>query len=216
MEQLTSLDLATFLDLLASKAPAPGGGSASALLGATGAALGMMTANLTIGKKKYAALWEQAEANLQSGMPLCHALLQQIDADTAAFNVLMDALALPKETDAQKAIRRDAVETAAKAATEAPLAVLGLCRDAAVVLEQLYGKVNPNCISDLGVGAAALQAGARGAWLNVCINLGAIRDASFVEAAYQKGQALVRDVSARCDALYGAVASDCDPFCNQN
>lgn len=215
MEKLTDLTVTQFTDVLASNAPAPGGGSVAALFGACGAALGVMTANLTIGKKKYADLWENAEAMKTLGTPLIGAFLQAVDEDTLAFNRLMDAMHLPKDTDEQKAIRREAMENATKDAASMPFHTLTLCEKTVSVLEQLAGKINPNCASDFGVGAASVQAAARGAWLNVNINLQSVSDEAFVKELFDRAKALYDDVSARAEALFARVDESCRPACNQ-
>ncbi len=215
MEKLTDLTVTQFTDTLASDAPAPGGGSVAALLGACGAALGVMTTNLTIGKKKYADLWENAEAAKAVGTPLIDEFLLAVDDDTQAFNRLMDAMHLPKDTDEQKAIRREAMENATKDAADMPFHTLTLCERTVSVLEQLAGRINPNCASDFGVGAAAVETAARGAWLNVNINLRSISDEAFVKDLYARAKALYDDVTARADALYRRVDEFCRPACNQ-
>ena len=215
MEKLIDLTVTQFTDILASDAPAPGGGSVAALFGACSAALGVMTTNLTIGKKKYADLWENAEAARDLGTPLIADFLKAIDDDTLAFNHLIDAMHLPKETDEEKAIRRAAIEEATKDAANMPFHTLTLCEQTVSVLEQLVGKVNPNCSSDFGVGAAAVQTAARGAWLNVIINLQSISDEAFVKDLYDRAKALFDNVSARAEALFRRVDEFCRPACNQ-
>ena len=180
MERLTDMTVTTFTNVLASDAPAPGGGSVAALFGACGAALGVMTTNLTVGKKKYADLWEHAELMNKQGQPLIPAFLEAVEADTLAFNRLMDAMHLPKDTDEQKAVRSAAMQEATKEAVRMPFHTLELCAETVALLESLTGKINPNCASDLGVGAAAVEAAARGAWLNININLLSISDEAYV------------------------------------
>ena len=134
MERLTDMTVTTFTDVLASDAPAPGGGSVAALFGACGAALGVMTTNLTIGRKKYADLWEHAELVNKQGQPLIAALLEAVEADTQAFNRLMDAMHLPKDTDEQKAVRSAAMQEATKEAVQTPRRTLELCKDTIEVI----------------------------------------------------------------------------------
>ena len=215
MERLTDLTVTGFADVLASDAPAPGGGSVAALFGACGASLAVMTANLTIGKKKYADHWNNAETARTVGAPLIEQFLKAIDDDTLAFNKLYEAMHLPKETDEQKAIRRAAMEDATKDAADMPFHTLTLCEQAVGVLEQLEGKVNPNCASDFGVAAASLVTAARGAWLNVCINLQSISDEAFVADLFARAKAKLDDVSARAEAMYLRIDAACRPVCNQ-
>ena len=215
MERLTDLTVTQFTDILASDAPAPGGGSVAALFGACGASLAVMTANLTVGKKKYAEHWDNAEAAKATGMPLIEQFLKAIDDDTLAFNRLFEAMHLPKETDEQKAARRAAMEEATKEAANMPFHTLTLCEHTVSVLEQLQGRINPNCASDFGVGAAAIVTAARGAWLNVCINLQSLSDTAFVNDLYARAKAIYDDVSARAEVLYRAIDEQCRPVCNQ-
>lgn len=215
MERLTDLTVTQFTEILASDAPAPGGGSVAALFGACGASLAVMTANLTIGKKKYADHWDNAEAAKVVGEPLIEQFRKAIDDDTLAFNKLFEAMHLPKDTDEQKAIRRAAIEETTKEAANMPFHTLSLCAHTVAVLEKLAGRINPNCASDFGVGAAAVQTAARGAWLNVNINLQGLSDEAFVNDLYTRAKAIYDDVTARADALYQKVDAQCRPVCNQ-
>lgn len=215
MERLTDLTVTTFADVLASDAPAPGGGSAAALFGSCGAALGVMTTNLTVGKKKYPELWDNAAAARDKGLPLVHAFLDALEADTEAFNRLMDAMHLPKDTDEQKAARRLAMQEATKCAVRTPYHTLELCLETVGLLESLVGKVNPNCASDLGVGAAAVEAAARGAWLNVNINLQSIKDEAYVRETFAAAKAEYLDVLTRTQSVFAAIEAQCLPACNQ-
>ena len=215
MERLTDLTVTGFADVLASDAPAPGGGSVAALFGVCGASLAVMTANLTIGKKKYADHWNNAETAKTVGAPLIEQFLKAIDDDTLAFNKLYEAMHLPKETDEQKAIRRAAIAETTKEAANLPFHTLLLCEKTVAVLERLAGRINPNCASDFGVGAASIVSAARGAWLNVCINLQGLSDEAFVNDLYTRAKAIYDDVTARADALYRAIDEQCRPVCNQ-
>ena len=215
MERLTDMTVTTFTNVLASDAPAPGGGSVAALFGACGAALGVMTTNLTVGKKKYADLWEHAELMNQQGQSLIPAFLEAVEADTLAFNRLMDAMHLPKDTDEQKAVRSAAMQEATKEAVQTPFHTLELCAETVALLESLTGKINPNCASDLGVGAAAVEAAARGAWLNININLLSIKDAAYVNDTFTRAQAIYRDVTERAARTFAAIEKECLPVCNQ-
>lgn len=215
MDQLIDLTVSGFTDILKSNAPAPGGGSVAALFGACGASLAVMTANLTVGKKKYADDWKNAEAAITVGDPLIGQFLKAVDDDTLAFNRLYEAMHLPKDTDEEKAIRRAAMEEATKEAANMPFHTLSLCEHTVAVLEQLAGHINPNCVSDFGVGAAALVTAARGAWLNVCINLQSLSDAAFVDDLYNRAKVIFDDVTARAEALFQTVDAQCRPVCNQ-
>lgn len=213
--RLNALTISEFVDLLRSNAPAPGGGSASALVGANGVALGMMAANLTVGKKKYAAFEPTAKRAVVDAEPLSNALLACLEQDTESFDALMAAMKLPKETESEKAARRLAIQQATKDATLVPLSLLRLLRDGIGVLESMQNACNPNCVSDLGVGASCIRAAAEGAWLNVCINLGSITDEAFVRSVSDEAASLYRDTVARAQALFLAVEEKLLPACNQ-
>lgn len=174
--KLTEMTVAEYLKLLASDAPAPGGGSASALCGAQGVGLCAMVAALTIGKKKYAEEQELCIGVKAEADRLCAALTDQIDADTEAFNGISAALALPKETEEQKAARRLALQAATLEATRVPLRTLELSRFALEQTLRLVDHSNRSCASDLGVAGHDLLACAEGCWLNVEINLPGIGD----------------------------------------
>ena len=214
MERLTDLSVARFAEVLASDAPAPGGGSAAALFGSCGAALGVMTTNLTVGKKKYPELWEHAANVREQGMPLVADFLDALLEDTESFNRLMDAMHLPKDTDEQKAARREAMQEATKGAVQSPYRTLKLCETTIGLLESLIGKVNPNCASDLGVGAAAVEAAARGAWLNININLQSVKDEAYVRETFRDTQAIYLDVIERAQNVFAAIEAACLPACN--
>ena len=206
-DNLTSKDLRTFISLLAGNVPAPGGGGGAALIGAAGAALGMMTASLTVGKPKYAAFEAGAQEALKQGMPLTASFLDAVDRDAKVWNSYMRALQLPRGDKIQEDIRQDTLDQAARDSARVPLDVLRLCKEATDLLLSLEGKTNPTCASDLGVGAAALSAAARSSWINILINLKSLsgRDDPFVISAYAEGKRLTDYVTSRCDALYDLV-----------
>jgi len=160
-----------FLDELASSAATPGGGSAAAILGALGAALVSMVCNLTIGKKNYAEVEGEMHDVLANAEALRARLADMVADDIAAFNGLMAAYGLPKQTDDEKAARGAAIQHALIAATEAPLACARACADVIKLSMRAAEVGNRNVISDAGVGALAAQAALRSAALNVDINV---------------------------------------------
>jgi formiminotetrahydrofolate cyclodeaminase len=172
--------LTAFLDELASSSPAPGGGSVAALAGALGAALTAMVCSLTIGKKKYAAVEQEMTRILAQAGELRARFTTLIDTDTAAFNKVMEAFGLPKDTDPQKALRAAAVREATKEATLVPLQVMKHCIDALALTRQVAVAGNLNSISDAGVAAWMLHAAVESAGLNVRINLNGLSDQEFV------------------------------------
>lgn len=172
--------LNSFLDEVASFAPAPGGGSVAALSGALGAALTSMVCNLTFGKKKYAEVEDDLRKVLDQSEQLRVQFTELIDRDTQAFGKVMEAFALPKDTEPQKALRAAAIRGATKEATMVPLEVMKHCIDALALAQIVASKGNANSVSDAGVSALMLHAALEGAALNVRINLSGLDDAEFV------------------------------------
>ena len=172
--------LTAFLDDLASSSPAPGGGAVAALAGALGAALTAMVCNLTIGKKKYADVEEELKPVRTSAEELRSTFTQLVERDTLAFQKVIEAYGLPKDSDPQKALRSAAVTEATKEAALVPLEVMKHCIDALALAQQVASKGNSSSISDAGVSALMLHAACEGAALNVKINLGTLSDSDFV------------------------------------
>ena len=180
-----------FLDELASSAATPGGGSAAAILGALGAALVSMVCNLTIGKKNYAEVEGEMRDVLQDAEALRQRLADMVAEDIAAFNGLMAAYGLPKQTDDEKAARGAAIQHALIAATEAPLACARACADVIKLSMRAAEVGNRNVISDAGVGALVAQAALRSAALNVDINVPSLQDKDFAQACRDEMDALL-------------------------
>ncbi len=192
---LTNLSITGLLNETASSSPAPGGGSISALAAALGAALTSMVCRLTIGKKKYALVQSGMEDVLGKSEALRMKLTALIDEDTAAFNKVMAAFGLPKDTDEQKVQRSAAIQEATKSATHVPLHLMELCAEAVALSGVVAEKGNQNSLSDAGVAALMLQAGCEGAALNIKINLASLQDAVFVEAARKTCDTLLARVT---------------------
>lgn len=211
MNKLQEMTLRDYLALLASGAPAPGGGSAAALSGAQGAALGSMVTELSIGKKKYLDETERLTGARDALQALVKALGEDIDRDTQAFDAVSAAMKLPKDTDAEKARRTAAIQHALLAATHSPLAVCQKSLDALGQIELLIGHSNASAASDLGTGAAMLRAAAQGAWLNILINLSSLRDAQQVAALLAEGEALYRAALDKADAIFARIEAVCRP-----
>jgi len=200
MTMLSELSVQHFLDALASGEPAPGGGSAGALAGAQGAALIGMVCNLTVGRKKYAAVEAELLAVRAQAEALRARLIALIDRDTAAFETVMAAYKLPKETPAQLAARTAAIQSALQSATLTPLETLAACVDALELCPTILEKGNPNTASDAAAGMLSAHAGMHVAALNVRANLTAIADADFVAAT----SARLSELLARGEAARGA------------
>ena len=183
---LTSHTLSQFLDELASNSPAPGGGSIAALAGALGSALTSMVCNLTIGKKKYAGVQDEMQSVLAHSEKLRRDLTEMIDQDTEAFNSVMAAFGMPKNTEEEQLQRTSAIQEATQRATLVPLKVMELCESALILTKVVAEKGNKNSASDAGVAALMLQAACAGAGLNVRINLAALNDEVFVRGTIEK------------------------------
>jgi len=177
---LTKQTLSRFLDELASASPAPGGGSAAALAGAVGSALSSMVCNLTIGKKKYEPVEAEMKQALRKSEELRGLFTGMIDRDADAFNKVMEAFALPKESEDQKALRAAAIQEATKEAALVPLELMKHVIDAFALARSVAEKGNASSVSDAGVSALMLHAACESAALNVRINLAGIRDSEFV------------------------------------
>jgi len=201
----TKKTLNAFLEELASSSPAPGGGSVAALSGALGAALTSMVCNLTIGKKKYADVEEELKRIRQQSEDLRAQFTVLIDRDTAAFNKVMEAFGLPKETEPQKALRSAAIREATKEATMVPLEVMKHCIDALALAQQVASKGNASAVSDAGVSALMLHAAAAGAALNVRINLNGLSDPDFVGWKSEEVESLLNTSSMMLEEIQAVI-----------
>jgi len=206
-DQLIGLTLTEFADALGSEQTAPGGGSASALAGALGGALAEMVARLTFGRAKYAAYQEEMAAVEDRGDLLKTRLLALVDADTTAYNRIVEAYKLPKETDAQKVQRTAAVQSALRVATEVPLTIAEACAEVLDLTIQVAEHGNRTAASDAAVGALLAHAGLLGAAHNVRINLSSLKDDAFctharsrVAALLEAGEAALARALAAADA----------------
>ncbi|MBF0314408.1 MAG: glutamate formimidoyltransferase [Oligoflexia bacterium] len=183
-----------FCDILASDAPAPGGGSIAALCGSLAAALATMVSNLTHGKAPYRQHWSRMEEIGVIGQSLKSWFMVAIDSDTDAFNLVMAASKLPQANDEQKSIRKRAIEEANQAATLVPLDVMEKTLEVLPLLEEAAHHGNPNCISDAGVGAYCLLAAAEGAALNVVTNLKNVTEQKFIVHSQQRVERVLTTV----------------------
>ena len=191
--ELSELTVRSFANLLGSDAPAPGGGSAAALAGSLGAALAAMVSALTLGRKKYSDFQELAQSGFERGSALKDELLEAMERDTAVFNDFSAAMALPKETPEEKEARSAAMQKALALCIESPLRVMELSFETMKLTNELLGKTNANALSDLGVSALMLGTAVQGAWLNVLINLGGLKDEAAATAYRTKGETLLND-----------------------
>lgn len=194
-----------FLDALASQSATPGGGSAAAIIGAMGAALVSMVCNLTIGKKKYADVEDEMTNVLNEAERLRRALTDMIQDDVQAFDAVMGAYGMAKETDAEKAVRSEAIQTALIQATVVPLACCKVAREVIDLAGVAAEKGNLNVISDAGVGVLAAYAALRSAALNVYINAKMIADKGFAEASLKELEGLLAGAEDATEKAYSIV-----------
>jgi formiminotetrahydrofolate cyclodeaminase len=197
----------SFLDELASSSPAPGGGSVAALAGALGAALTSMVCNLTIGKKKYADVEDEMKKILVQAEELRAQFTTLVETDAAAFNKVIEAFGLPKDSDAQKALRAAAIRAATKEATLVPLEVMKHCIDGLALAQNVAAKGNINSVSDAGVSALMLNAACESAALNVKINLNGMGDDQFVGWKTDELESLLRTSKMMLEETQSVVAS---------
>ena len=194
-----------FFDALASQAATPGGGSAAAIIGAMGAALVSMVCNLTIGKKKYADVEDEMTNVLNEAERLRRTLTDMIQDDVQAFDAVMGAYRMAKETDAEKAARSEAIQLALKQATVVPLACCKVAREVIDLAGVAAEKGNLNVISDAGVGVLAAYAALRSAALNVYINAKMIADKGFAEASLKELKGLLAGAEDATEKTYNIV-----------
>jgi len=185
-----------FLDKLASRSPEPGGGSASALVGAVGAALVSMVGNLTLGKEKYADVQGQVEELLKSSEKLRDELQGLIQKDTEVYGDLSAVFKLPRQTDAEKAERTAKIQDALKKATEVPFEIAEKCLEAARLSETAADIGNVGAVSDAGVAVLFAEAAAQGAALNVKINVNSIEDKNFSESKWARIQEILEETAS--------------------
>lgn len=203
--KLVDLTVKDFVEVLGSDAPAPGGGSAAALAASMGISLTKMVCELTIGKKKYAEFEDEIKLVFDESNALQKELLEAIDKDTEAFNVVSAVFSMPKETDDDKAKRRAAMQSALEGAAESPFNMMKLMVNGLEITKRAIGKSNTNAASDLGVAALNLKSGLQGAWLNVLINLSGIKNEEFVAQHKEEGEKLLAKGSLLADEIYAEI-----------
>ena len=179
--KLMDMTCAGFADETASESPAPGGGSIAAYMGALGAALGTMVANLSSHKPGWDNRWEEFSGFAVQGQKLKDELLWLVDEDTHSFNLIMNAMGMPKGTEEEKTARKKAMEEATKYAIEIPFRTLQRAYDVFDLCEAMIEKGNPNSVTDAGVGVLCAKAAVAGAYLNVRINATGLEDKTFAE-----------------------------------
>ncbi|MBK8226596.1 MAG: glutamate formimidoyltransferase [Flavobacteriales bacterium] len=200
-ERLVRMDLKRFSEETAGESPAPGGGSVAAYVGALGAALGTMVANLSAHKRGWDDRWQEFSEWAVKGEALRNELLYLVDEDTRAFDRIMAAMGLPKGSAEEKAARKAAIDEATKGAINTPLRTMQVCVESMALMKAMATNGLPASVSDAGVGALCARAGALGGYLNVRINCAGLDDAAFKADVLSKADAL----KARADALEAEV-----------
>ena len=188
---LVDLTVKGFAEETSRESPAPGGGSVSAYMGALGASLATMVANLSSHKPGWDDQWSEFAAVAEEGMALQERLLHLVDEDTEAFNRIMSAFGMPKNTPEEKAARTEAIQTATLFAAEVPLETMKASFEVFAVCRKMVERGNPNSVSDAGVGALAARAAVLGAGMNVKINAGSLKNREQAEALIAQANELI-------------------------
>jgi glutamate formiminotransferase/formiminotetrahydrofolate cyclodeaminase len=186
-KKLADKSLSSFVWETSSESPAPGGGSVSAAMGAMGAALGVMVANLSSHKRGWDDRWEEFASWAERGVLIQKRLLELVDEDTNAYNAILKAFEMPKGSDEEMASRAAAVEDATKQASLVPLTVMQVAANSFDLLSEMIKKGNPNSVTDAAVGVLATRACIRGAFLNVQVNVKGLKDRVFAESLLKEG-----------------------------
>jgi glutamate formiminotransferase/formiminotetrahydrofolate cyclodeaminase len=184
------MDLRSFANETASESPAPGGGSIAAYAGALGVSLATMVANLSSHKRGWDDRWKEFSDWAEKGQVLKDRLLALVDEDTRAFNRIMDAFSLPKGSEEEKNIRKQAIQDATKYAIEIPFQVMETALATMEIIHAMAATGNPNSITDAGVGGLCARAAVIGAHMNVLTNASGLKDKAFLDALLPKAQAM--------------------------
>jgi len=204
-ERLVNMSVKNFALETASDSPAPGGGSIAALAGSLGAALGTMVANLSAAKRGWEDRVSEFSPWAEEGQKHTAKLTALVDEDTRAFDSIMAAIGLPKDTSEQKDERKKAIEKASQYATEVPFKTMQAAYDCLPLLREMAEKGNPNSLSDVGVGAICIKTAVRGAWFNVLINAKDLGDRTWAENMVNKAEALLKKNHQECDEIANSI-----------
>lgn len=210
--RLVDMTCRKFAETTASEAPAPGGGSVAAYMGALGAALGTMVANLSAHKPGWDDRWREFSDWAERGQALMERLLSLVDEDTEAFNRIMAVFAMPKGTEAEKAARAEALEQATLYATQVPLKTAETAGEAFPLLLEMARNGNPASASDAGVGALAARAAVRGALLNVKINAASLKDRAEADRLVARG----REIAAEAERAEAEIIETVEAIIDKN
>lgn len=202
---LVKMTVKGFAEETSRESPAPGGGSVAAYMGALGAALGTMVANLSSHKPGWDDRWEEFSRWADKGQALSDELLVLVDEDTRAFNKIMEAFGLPKKTDEDKRLRSEAIQAATLFATQVPLQTMQAAFGAFELCQAMAEFGNPNSVSDAGVGALAARAAVLGAGLNVKINAASLKDREAAEKMIAEAEQLIAEAQKKEAEIIGIV-----------
>lgn len=194
-----------FLDVLSSKQPVPGGGGASALGGALGTALGLMVGNLTVGKKKYAAVEEDVRADMEKLLALQETFMELADDDAKVFAPLAAAYSLPTVTEEERAYKAAVMEENLLAASLVPLQIMEAAKEALELLKDLEQKGSVMAVSDVGVAVQFIRTALTGAVMNVYINTKSMKNPKKAGELNAKAEKLLADSVSMADEIYGTV-----------
>lgn len=194
-----------FVEILATKAPVPGGGGASALVGALGTALGNMVGSLTVGKKKYADVEADIIALKEKADALQKDFLRLVEEDAKVFEPLSKAYGMPKDTEEEKAEKARVMEIVLKDACSVPMEIMRKCCEAIDIIEEFAAKGSVIALSDAGVGAAFCKAALYGASLNVFINTKSMANREYAESLNKEAEEMMAVYGAKADAVFEGV-----------
>ena len=203
--------LQEYLNELSSNSPTPGGGNVAALCGALSASLGTMVCNLTIGKKKYADV-ENEMISVKQKLETYQKTFVELGAkDNAAFEKVMEAFKLPKETDAEKETRSKKIEEATLGAADIPAQVMKTCADILPLLKIIIDKGNRNSLSDAGVAASLIGTAAKSAYMNVIINCSSLSNQTIAQEIKKRADVSIEEISRSSDFLVEQVVKAIQP-----
>jgi len=197
-----------FIDVLASSAPVPGGGGASAYVGAIGMALGSMVGNLTLGKKKYADVQEDIKKILSQAVLIQNSLIDLVEQDALVFEPLSKAYGLPKNTEEERLYKDKQMEECLQLACSVPLKIMEKAVEAIALHEELADKGTKIALSDVGVGVLFCKSALMGASLNVFINTKLMQDRTYAEAINARSEKMLITEGKRADTIYEKVLSN--------
>ncbi len=196
-KRLVDLTVEEFTEVTASETPTPGGGSVAAAVGAMGAALGTMVANLSAHKRGWDDRWQEFSEWAERGKSLHVRLTELVDEDTRSYDAVMAAFRLPKTTEEERKLRADEIDAATRRAIDVPFRVMELGLESMQILHAMAENGNPNSVSDTGVGAVCARAAVVGAFLNVRINAAELDDPDFVNDRIGRGETIQREAIRR-------------------